>query len=192
MEFLMVLVVLMVVVVIAVWLFIARQGDAEFEFLVGERSDFILDSQTDKTATFSCKVPFINKGSQGGTIMDAYPRHLLPYEQFDGVEVNSRMELSTAPRTDNYFESVIFLKGTGGVVIITVTFTAKEGGIQEALGQMAELTVDMPIDIVYQIVARAPWYIDKARMVMTCDEIMKAMQAKSTAQLEDSRCQKLN
>ena len=114
--------------------------------------------------------------------MDAYPRHLLPYEQYDGVEVASRMELSTAPRTDNYFEAVIIPKGTGGTVIITVKFTAKAGGIQETLGQMAELTVDMAIDIVYQIVARAPWYIHKARMIMTCEEIMKAMQAKSAAE----------
>jgi len=178
----MILVVLVVAVLIAVWLFIAWQGDAEFEFIVGQRTDFILDDVTDKTATLTCKVPFINKGSQGGTIMDAYPRHLLPHEQFDGVEVSSRMELSTAPRTDNYFESVIFLKGTGDTVVITVKFTAKEGGIREALAQMAELTVDMPIDIVYQIVARGPWYIDKVRMVMTCDEIMRAMQAKSTAE----------
>jgi len=185
-EFLMIVIILVIVVAIAVWLFIARQGDAEFEFIVGQRTDFILEELTDKAATFSCKVPFINKGSQGGTIMDAYPRHLLPYEQFDGVDVSSRMELSTAPRTDNYFEAVIIPQGTGGTVVITVTFTAKEGGIKEALGQMAELTVDMAIDIVYQIVARSLWYIHKTRMIMTCDEIMRAMQVKSTAELEES------
>ena len=182
MEFLMILVGLAVVVAIAVWLFIARQGDAEFEFIVGQRTDFILEDATDKTAIFSCTVPFINKGSQDGTIMDAYPRHLLPYEQYDGVDVSSRMELITAPRTDNYFEAIIIPKGTGGTVKITVAFTAKEGSIREALGQMHELTVDMAIDIVYQIVARTPWYIHKARMMMTCDEIMRAMQAKSTAE----------
>lgn len=182
MEFLMIIVVLIVALSIGVWLFIARQGDAEFEFIVGERSDFILDEMTDKTATFSCKVPFVNKGSQDGTIMDAYPRHLLPYEQYDGVEVSSRMELSTAPRTDNYFEAVIIPKGTGGTVVVTVKFTAKTGGIQETLEQMAELTVDMAIDIVYQIVARSPWYIHKTRMMMTCDEIMRAMKVKGTAE----------
>lgn len=181
MEFLMILVLLLVVVIIAVWLFIARQGDAEFQFIVEDRSDFILDQITDKTATFSCRVPFVNKGSQAGTIMDAYPRHLLPYEQYDGVDVSSRMELTTAPRTDNYFEAIIIPQGTGGTVVITVTFTAKTGSIQETLGQMAELRVDMAIDIVYQIVARTPWYIHKTRMIMTCDEITKAMQAKSTA-----------
>lgn len=182
MDFLMMLVFLVIIVAIAVWLFIARQGDAEFEFLVGERSPFILEELTDKTAAFSCKVPFINKGSQGGTIMDAYPRHLLPYEQYDGVAVNSRLELSTAPRTDNYFEAIIFTPGTGGTVVITVEFTAKKGNIRQALDEMVELTVDMPIDIVYQIVARTPWYIHKTRMVMTCDEIRAALQAKSTAE----------
>ena len=182
MEFLIVLVVLAVVVAVAIWLFIAQQGDAEFEFIVDQRTDFILEDVTEKTATFSCKVPFINKGSQDGTIMDAYPRHLLPYEQYDGVDVSSRMELTTAPRTDNYFEAVIIPRGTGGIVVITVTFTAKEGGIREALGKMHELNVDMAIDIVYQIVARTLWYIHKARMIMTCDEIMRAMQAKSTAE----------
>jgi len=180
-EFLMMIVGVALFVAVAVWLFIARQGDAEFEFMVDQRTDFVLDKMTNETAVFSCKVPFRNKGSQDGTIMDAYPRHLLPYEQYDGVEVNSRMELITAPRTDNYFESVIILKGTGDTVIITVTFTAKAGSVKEALEKMHELTVDMPIDIVYQIVARTPWYIHKTRMIMKCDEIMKAMQAKDTA-----------
>ena len=184
MEFLMTIVLLAVIVSVAVWLFIAKQGDAEFEFMVSQRTDFVLDESTEKTAAFSCEVPFINKGSQDGTIMDAYPRHLLPYEQFDGVEVSSRMELTTAPRTDNYFEAVIIPKGTGGVVRVTVQFTAKNGTIKEALDNLYELTVDMPIDIVYQIVARTPWYIHKARMIMTCDEIMAAMQAKGTAELE--------
>ncbi|WP_378953969.1 hypothetical protein [Pelosinus sp. sgz500959] len=182
MDFLMMLVFLVIIVVIAVWLFIARQGDAEFDFLVGERTPFILEELTDKTATFSCKVPFINKGSQGGTIMDAYPRHLLPDEQYAGVAVSSRLELTTAPRTDNYFEAIIFTPGTGGTVVITVQFMAKEGSIEQALGEMIELTVDMAIDIVYQIVARTPWYIHKKRLVMTCDEIREALQAKGTAE----------
>ncbi len=182
MEFLITILLVALVVAIAIWLFIARQGDAEFEFLVDERTDFALEELTEKTATFSCKVPFINKGTQGGTIMDAYPRHLLPHEQFDGVEVSSRLELLSAPpRTDNYFESVIILAGEGDTVVVTVKFTAKEGGIEEALGQMAELTVDMAIDIVYQIVARTPWYIHKTRMIMKCTEIMNAMQTKSAA-----------
>jgi hypothetical protein len=181
-EFLMIVVILVALVAVAVWLFIARQGDAEFEFMVAERTPFIVEELAGNKATFSCTVPFMNKGSQGGTIMDAYPRHLLPCEQYDGVEVNSRMELTTAPRTDNYFEAVIFTKGTGGTVVITVTFTAKTGDVKEALSVMHDLSVDMPIDIVYQIVARTPLYIHKTRMIMTCDEIMSAIEAKSVAE----------
>ncbi len=184
MEILVTIVIVAIIMAVAVWLFIAKQGDADFEFKVNERTDFIVVDQTEKTATFSCKVAFINKGSQDGTIMDAYPRHLLPYEQFDGVEVTSRMELTTAPRTDNYFEAVIIPKGTGGNVIVTVTFTAKTGNIKDALQNLYDLSVDMPIDIVYQIVARTPWYIHKARMIMSCDEINRAMQAKGTAKWE--------
>ncbi len=184
MEILVTIVIVAILMAVAVWLFIAKQGDAEFEFKVNERTEFIVVDQTEKTATFSCQVAFINKGSQDGTIMDAFPRHLLPYEQFDGVDVTSRMELTTAPRTDNYFEAVIIPKGTGGSVIVTVTFTAKTGTIEDALQNLCDLSVDMPIDIVYQIVARTPWYIHKSRMIMTCDEINRAMQAKGTAKRE--------
>ncbi|MGI6091539.1 MAG: hypothetical protein GX348_10145 [Veillonellaceae bacterium] len=170
MEFLFGLIVLVVVVVLSVWIYIVRQGDAEFEFLVDQRTEFTLVDMTENTATFSCKVPFVNKGTQDGTIMDAYTRHLLPYEQYDGVEVNSRLELETAPRTDGYFEALIVPKTTGQAVIVTVKLTAKNGNIREALGQM----VDMPIDIVYQIVARSEWYITKNRLVMKSQEIAKA------------------
>lgn len=181
MEIMSMIVALAIIIAVAVWLFIAKQGDAEFEFKVKQRTQFILVEKTEKTAAFSCNVEFVNKGSQDGTIMDAYPRHLLPYEQFDGVEVSSRMELASAPRTDNYFEAVIIPKGTGGTVIITVTFTAKQGTIKDALQNLYDLSVDMPVDIVYQVVARTPWYIHKARIVMTCDEIMTAIKAECAA-----------
>lgn len=170
MDFLLGLIVLVIVVVLAVWLFIARQGDAEFEFLVDQRTDFSLVEMTDKDAVFSCKVPFINKGTQDGTIMDAYTRHLLPHEQYDGVEVYSRLELEKAPRTDGYFEALIVPKTTGETVVVTVKLTAKGSNISEALARM----VDMPIDIVYQVVARGEWYITKNRLVMKSAEIAKA------------------
>ena len=175
MDFLMALIVLAVILVGAVWLYIVRQGDAEFEFLVNQRTDFSLVELTDSKATFSCKVSFVNKGTQDGTIMDAYTRHLLPYEQCDAVEVSSRLELEAAPRTDGYFEALIVPKTTGETVNVTVILTAKNGTITEALKQM----VDMPIDIVYQIVARGEWYISKNRMVMRAKEIAQATDRRS-------------
>lgn len=172
MDFLTVLLAAALLLVVAVWLYIARQGDAEFTFLVDERTKFTLVEKTKDTATFAADVPFINSGTQDGTIMDAYTRHLLPEEQYDGVEVISRLELCTARRSDGYWEAYIVPKGTGKSVIVTVKFTAKNGDITEALKEMP----DMSIDIVYQVVARTPWYIAKApRIVMTHDEIIQAL-----------------
>lgn len=171
MSVLLILILLAGLLALAVWLYIARQGDAEFEFMVDQRNDFSLISETEDTATFVCTVPFINKGTQDGTIMDAYTRHLLPYEQFDEVAVQSRLELESAPRTDGYFEALIVPKGTGQAVIVTVEFVAKNGTIREALSKM----VDMPVDVVYQIVARSFYYINKNRLVMTADEIVGAL-----------------
>lgn len=179
MEFLTVLVLAALLLVVAVWLYIARQGDAEFAFLIDERTKFALVEKTKETATFAAVVPFVNKGTQDGTIMDAYTRHLLPEEQYNGVEVASRLELDTARRTDGYWEAYIVPKGTGQSVIATVKFTAKQGDITEALKEMP----DMSIDIVYQVVSRTPWYIDKApRMVMTHAEIMDALTRNSQAE----------
>jgi hypothetical protein len=171
MDFLMIVVLLAGLLILGVWLFVARQGDAQFKFMVDQHTAFTVTERTAETVTLSTNVPFLNIGTQDGTIMDAYTRHLLPYEQYDAVEVNSRLELESAPRTDGYFEAFIVPKSTGKSVVVTVKFTAKSGTIEQALSQM----VDMPVDIVYQIVARGPWYIDKTRMTITAAEIAKAM-----------------
>ena len=106
MELLSFIVIMALAVVVFVWLYIAKQGDAEFEFLVAQRTDCRLEAIDRDTAIFTCNIPFVNKGSQDGTIMDCYPRHLLPQEQFDEVAVVSLLELETSPRRDGYFEAV--------------------------------------------------------------------------------------
>lgn len=118
MDFLMVLLVAAAAVAALVWLYIARQGDAELEFLAEQRTDLKLEEVKADKAVFSCTIPFVNKGSQDGTIMDCYPRHLLPQEQYDGVEVCTRLALESAPRADGYFEALIVPKTTGSAVEI--------------------------------------------------------------------------
>lgn len=173
MEFLAVLLILVLGAMVGIWLFIANQGDANFKFVVDQRTDFKLTDITQDTATFSSVVPFVNNGTQDGTLMDVFPRHYLPYEQFDAVDTDSRLTLDSVNRSDGYWEAYIVPINTGGSIILNVKFTAKSGDIKAALADM----VDMPIDIVYQVVARSPWYIDKARLVMTADEIHKALAA---------------
>jgi len=170
------------VAALAIWLYIVKQGDAEFDFQVNQATGFELAERSAASITVKCKVPFVNKGTQDGTMMDCYTRHLLPYEQYDGVEVYSRLELEAAPRPDGYFEAVIVPKNTGQTVVVTVKLTARKGGnIEQALAQM----VDMPIDIVYQIVARSDWYISKTRLLMPAADIRKAAGAPAGPRQED-------
>lgn len=164
---------------LAVKLFIAAQGDAEFVFEVEKRSRFTVSAETEQELELTCRVPFVNKGSQDGTIMDAYPRTLLPYEQFDLVEATGRLELETAPRVDNYFEALIVPKGTGGAVNVTLRLKDRSGeGLRAALDKMAANRVDLPVDVVYQIVARSDWYIHKQRLVLASEELAEALAAK--------------
>ncbi|HWQ62448.1 MAG TPA: hypothetical protein VN521_09070 [Negativicutes bacterium] len=173
MELLLFLLIAAVVAAIALWLFIARQGDAEMEFLVDQRTDFKLEEMSGDRAVFSCVVPFVNKGTQDGTIMDCFPRHLLPQEQYDAVEVSSRLELETRRRSDGYFEALIVPKTDGNAVIVTVTFAAKQGDIRQALEGM----VDMPVEIYSQNVGRGNWYVTKQRIVMMADEVAAALKS---------------
>ncbi len=173
-------VILVIAAALAVWAYICRQGNEKIRFDIDRRSDCILESLTDTTAVMSCKVPFRNTGSQDGTVMDAFPRVLLPYEQYDAVEVSARLMRDTAPRSDGYWEAVIVPKSSGGTVIVTIQFIARQGDIQSALQEM----VDMPIDLVLHIVSRSLAYLTKQRIVITAEEIAKALAAQPHAQSE--------
>lgn len=153
---------------IVVYLLIIKIGNANFNVKTENHTPFIVENMTDDSITISTKVEFANEGKQCGTIMDCYVRHLLPYEQFDGVKVFSKAELETSPREDDYFEAVLIESGRSIQVLVKVTLIArKDGNIKDALTNM----VDLPVDLVYQYVARDPWAISKKRIVITAEEI---------------------
>lgn len=160
-----------------VFLFFYRQGNAKFNFIVEQRTPFMLEAMDSSSAVFTSRIPFINCGTQDGTLTDVYPRHQLPFEYYGGVDVASRLTLESMPRKDGYWEAIILFKKTGGVILLTVKLTARDGEISGALDKM----VDMPIDLVYQAVSRSDWYIDKTTLVMTADEIKAAVKQNSAA-----------
>lgn len=92
-------------------LFAWRQGDARFVIEARRRKPFELKQMTADTAVFETEVPFHNAGRQLGTIMDFYPRTLLPREQYDKCVVHSQLANKEAERDDNYWESVIYYPG---------------------------------------------------------------------------------
>lgn len=154
-------------------LFAWKQGDARFVIESRKRKPFVLKSMSGNTAVFETEVPFHNVGKQGGTIMDFYPRHLLPREQYDRCLVHSQLANKAAERDDGYWESVIILPGTGGHIRVTVELISKNGNIKADLQEFP----DMPIDLVYQVVARSEWYIHKARITLKASEIQRALES---------------
>ena len=59
-------------VFLALALYIWRQGDAEFVFDTGSRTQLLLEKETADEMVFSFSVPFRNRGSQQGTLMDVF------------------------------------------------------------------------------------------------------------------------
>lgn len=156
------------VLAIAAYVVVLKVGNAVFHLKTEERTPFVVERMTDRSMTISSKMEFANEGKQCGTIMDCYIRHLLPYEQYDGIAVSSKAELVGAPREDDYFEAVLIQKHSKIEILVKVTLTARKNqGIKEALLHM----VDLPVEVVYQYVARDPWAIDKRRIVITAEEI---------------------
>ena len=70
-------------------LFVLKQGNERVILLSKRKTSFQLADMNMSSMTLFCDVPFVNKGRQLGTIMDLFPRPLLPEEHFDGVKVDA-------------------------------------------------------------------------------------------------------
>ena len=153
-------------------LFSWKQGDAKFIIEARRRDPFALKSMSTDTAVFETEVPFHNGGKQLGTIMDFYPRVLLPREQYDLCAVTAQLANKDAERDDGYWESVIYYPHKGSRIRVTVTLTSKGGNIREDLRTFP----DMPVDLVYQAGSRSEWYIHKARITLKASEVRHALE----------------
>lgn len=152
-------------------LFCLWQGNENVKILGRRRSPFILEDISFNKMILSCEIPFVNKGKQNGTIMDCYPRHLLPQEQFDLVEVQSWLTDARKERHDGYWEAIIVPPHKGGMMRVRVILIGKSGNIRND----AKNFPDMSIDIVYQMVGRSDWHIAKERIVLTAEEVEQAL-----------------
>ena len=152
-------------------IFAWRQGNEEIIIDVKRRTAFILEDISFNEAVLCCDIPFINRGKQYGTILDAFPRHLLPQEQFDGVHIYSWLTDAHKERHDGYWEAIIVKQRKSGVMRLRLVLTAKTGNIRKDLIDFP----DMPIDIVHQVVGRTDYRISKARLVLTAEELEQAL-----------------
>lgn len=155
-------------------LYLAAVGKEKIVAKVENRTPFAVEEQTETSIVLSTKIEFANEGKQCATIMDAFVRPLLPYEQYDGIEARGKAEREGAPREDDYFEAYILQKK--GYVrneeranfIAKVRLTARKGmSLKEALSHM----VDVPMDFIWQETGRTPWHYRKFQIILTAEEI---------------------
>ena len=154
--------------IIAVKLFFVKEGTEEVVVKLTERTPLEVTAQDEKSVTLVTKLEFANVGKQVGTIMDALVRPLVPYEQYDGLEVRGRAEREGAPREDDYFEAVLIEAGESIFVKAYVTLTARKGrSIKEAAAHM----VDFPVELIYQETGRRPWRYSKVTIPVLAAEV---------------------
>ena len=154
--------------IIVVKLFFAKEGTEEVVVKLTERTPLEVTAQDEKSVTLVTKLEFANVGKQVGTIMDALVRPLVPYEQYDGLEVRGRAEREGAPREDDYFEAVLIEAGKSIFVKVYVTLTARKG---RSIKEAAEHMVDFPVELIYQETGRRPWRYSKVTIPVHAAEI---------------------
>lgn len=154
--------------IIAVKLFFVKEGTEEVVVKLTERTPLEVTAQDEKSVTLVTKLEFANNGKQIGTVMDAFVRPLVPYEQYDGVEVRGRAEREGAPREDDYFEAVLIEPDKSIFVKAYVTLTARKGmSLEEAVSHM----VDFPAELIYQETGRHPWKYSKVTIPVRATEV---------------------
>ena len=131
-------------------LFVLKQGNEKVILLPKRATNFQVSDRNFESITLFCDIPFVNKGRQLGTIMDLFPRPLLPEEHFDAVIIKPRK---------------------GGTIRVFVTLIGKNGNIREDIKGFPY----MDIDIYYQIVGRTDYHIDKQRIRLTAEEVQAAL-----------------
>ncbi len=158
---------------IIVWLYILKQGDEQLVIQTEKRTPLVMTKKTDRTVEMTTTVHYFNFGKQDATIIDAFTRHMLPKEQFDRLQVYSRLEHSSTPRDDGYFEAMLVYKNTGGNLVVTLVFERKEDSFADAFAAI----VDFPVEIYCHAVGRNDMYIKKVMFELPASEVQAAFRA---------------
>ncbi len=158
---------------IIVWLYILKQGDEQLVIQTEKRTPLVMTKKTDNIVEMATTVRYFNFGKQDATIIDAFTRHMLPKEQFDRLRVYSRLEHSSSPRDDGYFEAMLVHKNTGGNLVVTLVFERKEDSFADAFAEI----VDFPVEIYCHAVGRNDMYIKKVMFDLPASEVQAAFRS---------------
>lgn len=156
---------------IAYWTVALIKGDCRFRMVKSRMTPFKVVAMDMNSVTLSYTIPIKNTGCQLGTIIDAFVRTYLPFEQYDNARVSAHLTDKDLPRDDDYWQAYIVEPGTTKTFLISLVITGKHGNILRDLDGFP----DMPMDIMYQIVGRSDYYYAKTRIILTRDELQSAV-----------------
>ena len=164
------LIVAALAVVLVVWLYLKNRGQEKVVPKLESRTPFKIEARDEKSVTLSTTIEFRNEGTQSAMIVDAICHPLLPFEQYDGMNVRGRAEREGVPREDDYFEALVIEHQQSANLVAKVTLTARKNlSLEEAVRHM----VDFPVEFIYREVGRSPMQWSIARIILPAEELAK-------------------
>lgn len=156
---------------IAYWAVAVIKGDAVFRMEKSKKTPLKVVSMDMHHVRLQYTIPIKNVGKQLGTIMDAFVRIYLPFEQYDKARVTGHLTDFDVPRDDDYWQAFILDPGKEKRFLITLDIEGKGASILHDLEDFPEFGMD----IIYQIVARSDYYYAKTRIVIPKEELETAL-----------------
>lgn len=170
----MALIVAVLLVVSVIWLYLKGREEKVVPHLES-RTPFKVESRDEKSITLSTTIEFRNEGTQSAMIVDAICHPLLPFEQYDGMDVRGKAERAGVPREDDYFEALVLEHQQSVNLVAKVTLTARKNlSLEESVAHM----VDFPIEFIYREVGRNPMRWSIARVILSAEELAKLVGVK--------------
>ena len=164
------LLVALLAVILVVWLYLKNRGQEKVVPKVESRTPFKVEARDEKSVTLSTTIEFRNEGTQSAMIVDAICHPLLPFEQYDGMNVRGKAEREGVPREDDYFEALVIEHQESAMLVAKVTLTARKNlSLEEAVRHM----VDFPVEFIYREVGRTPMHWSIARIILPAEELAK-------------------
>ena len=92
---------------LAYWGMALLKGDCSLRMLKGKMTPLKVEDMDRESVVLSFTIPIVNTGRQIGTIMDAFVRTYLPFEQYDKASVTATLTAADTPRDDGYWQAFI-------------------------------------------------------------------------------------
>lgn len=166
------IIIVLILLALLFTLSLIRKHDREdhmIYFSKEKRSPVRLVSLTDDEFRFEFDVPYANPGTGEGIFLDAFARVYLPDEQYNGALLRGRVNHSTRPREDDYFEAMLIPPGSKDYLTMKFDLVPRNG---KKTAKEAVLTMpDVEVALYVARRGRGPLFYDKENILITGEEL---------------------